>query len=213
MTAMVYMADSDRAAQLAKANAVDAGLHLNLTEAFSAKSAPEGLRERHARVARFLRRSKYAPLLYNPALRNDFHYVYKAQVEEFVQRYGQLPTHIDGHQHQHLCANIVWDRVIPKGQKVRRTFHFWPGEKSWANRAYRGMLNAWLKSRYRGTDYFFALPQCFDAARLARVRVLARESTVELMTHPVNAPERSYLAGEGFRAAFDGIERGSYDDL
>ena len=56
VTAMVCMADSERAAQLAKANGVHAGLHLNLTEAFSAKEVPGDLRERQARIARSLKR-------------------------------------------------------------------------------------------------------------------------------------------------------------
>jgi len=213
VTAMVFMNDSERAAQLALANSISAGLHLNLTEPFSAVSAPSELSERHERVAGFLTRAKYAPLIYNPALRDDFRYLYETQIEEFIRLYGHPPSHIDGHQHQHLCTNMLLDGVIPRGLKVRRTFHFWPGEKSFANRAYRKIINSHVKSRFRGTDYFFALVQSLDSKRMEKILELARSSSIELMTHPANLPEREYLLSEAFGILLDTIELGDYEDL
>ena len=119
VTAMVFMNDSERAAQLALANSISAGLHLNLTESFAAVSASSALTERHERVVRFLTRSKYDSLIYNPTLSNDFRYIYETQIDEFIGLYGHPPSHIDGHQHQHLCANVLLDGVIPRGLKVR----------------------------------------------------------------------------------------------
>ena len=59
----------------------------------------------------------------------------------------------------HLCANLLLSNLIPAGMKIRRNFSFWPGEKSWLNRAYRSLVDRWLARRYRLTDYFFDLTQ------------------------------------------------------
>ena len=72
---------------------------------------------------------------------------------------------MDGHQHMHLCANMLFDRVIRTGERVRRSFSFWPGEKSFLNRTYRRFIDAWLARRYRLTDFFFALSQTFPEER------------------------------------------------
>ena len=70
---MVFMRDSMRAAKLAKDHQLDdVGLHLNFSEEFTDVSCPEALKEHHRRIVRFLRRNKYAQLLYNPLLRKAF---------------------------------------------------------------------------------------------------------------------------------------------
>lgn len=213
VTAMVFMSDSERSAQLALTDSISTGLHLNLTESFSAVSASSELTERHERVSSFLTRSKYAPLIYNPTLRNDFRYIFQTQLEEFVRLYGNPPSHIDGHQHQHLCANMLLDGVIPSGLKVRRTFHFWPGEKSFVNRAYRNILNRVVKNRFSGTDYFFALVQSLDYARMEKILALARQRSIELMTHPANPSEREYLLSKDFGNLLDTVELGDYENV
>jgi predicted glycoside hydrolase/deacetylase ChbG (UPF0249 family) len=213
VTAMVFMNDSERAAQLALANSISAGLHLNLTESFAAVSASSELTERHERVARFLTRAKYSSLIYNPTLSNDFRYIYETQIEEFIRLYGRPPSHIDGHQHQHLCANMLLDGVIPRGLKVRRTFHFWPGEKSFVNRTCRKVINRLVKSRYSGTDYFFALVQCLERTRMEKILELGRRCSIELMTHPANPSEREYLLSEAFGTLLNTVELGDYEDV
>jgi predicted glycoside hydrolase/deacetylase ChbG (UPF0249 family) len=213
VSAMVFMEDSARAAEIAKESGIDVGLHINLTQRFSAEVRVKSLEANHNRVAGFLASHKYAFLVYNPALRKQFRYVYQAQVDEFVRLYGKAPSHFDGHHHQHLCSNMLVDGVIPAGAKVRRSFHFWPGEKSLVNRTYRQLVDGWLGRRYKLTDFFFALSQCLRGERMARVAELARTTTVELMTHPTDVTELGYLMGEQYRSALDGVERGTYSRL
>ena len=129
VSAMVFMQDSERAAGLARSTSIDVGLHLNLTELFSAPVGDAVLLRCHERVRAYLTARKYAFLVYNPALRREFQVVFEAQRKEFVRLYGRDPSHIDGHHHQHLCANILLGSVIPAGQKLRRGFFFWPGRK------------------------------------------------------------------------------------
>jgi predicted glycoside hydrolase/deacetylase ChbG (UPF0249 family) len=210
VSAMVFMADSGRAAELATADGLDVGLHLNFSEPFTDGSCPEILRHCHNRVVGFLKRNKYAQLLYNPSLRNEFAHSYSAQAEEFLRLFGRAPSHIDGHHHMHLCANVLLSNMVPAGMKMRRNFSFWPGEKSWLNRAYRALVDRWLARRYRLTDYFFDLTQCIQEKKLDRVAALARSSNVEVMAHPIVPMESEYLMGNQFQATLQRLEIGGY---
>lgn len=195
-SAMVFMEDSERAAGLALASGIDVGLHINLSERFTADSVPARLREYHDRICRFLTRSKYALLFYNPFLVKEFRFVFDAQLAEFVRLYGRPPTHFDGHQHMHLATNMLVQNIIPAGQKVRRNFSFRPGQKSLLNRAYRGVVDRRLARRYRLTDYFFALSSNLERARLQAIVALSRTASVELMTHAWNQSEFNWLMSD-----------------
>jgi predicted glycoside hydrolase/deacetylase ChbG (UPF0249 family) len=212
VSAMVFMADSARAAVLARREPLEVGLHLNLTEAFSVEVVSP-LREAHERIRRYLRSSRYATVVYHPLLRADFRLVCEAQLEEFMRLYGRRPAHIDGHHHQHLCANVLLGRLLPSGERVRPSFHFWAGERNGLNRAYRGLVNALIGKRYRHAKFFFGLSQCADPLRLQRVLDAARTSSVEIMTHPVDERERSLLRSQAFRDALSGVELASHAAL
>jgi predicted glycoside hydrolase/deacetylase ChbG (UPF0249 family) len=213
VTAMVYMQDSVRAAEIANGISMDVGLHLNLTQIFTGIQGNGLLKEYHCQVVRFLARSKYSRLIYNPALRKQFKYVYEAQVEEFLRLYGRPPSHIDGHHHQHLCANILLDNVIPFGERVRRNFSFWPAEKMILNRAYRRASDAWLSRRYLLTDYFFSLSHCLQNDTITRVADVARRSSVEIMTHPIKGEEYSYLMSDSYIDAFRHVELSMFGEV
>ncbi|PYM01976.1 MAG: hypothetical protein DMF19_04650 [Verrucomicrobia bacterium] len=211
VSAMVLMQDSKRAARLAKDYELDdVGLHLNFSEEFTDKSCSETLKEHHGRIIRFLKRGKYAQLLYNPFLRRAFAYCYHAQVEEFMRLFEKSPSHIDGHHHMHLCANVLFSSMIPAGMKMRRNFSFWPGEKSMLNRTYRWLVDRWLACRYRLTDYFFDLTQCIQGKKLDRVAALAKSSNVELMTHPIVNEEEEYLMSDEFKVMLQRLKIGGY---
>jgi predicted glycoside hydrolase/deacetylase ChbG (UPF0249 family) len=211
VSAMVFMQDSKRAAKLAKQYELDdVGLHLNFSEEFTDKSCLETLKELHGPIIRFLRRNKYAQLLYNPFLRKAFAYCYQAQIEEFVRLFGKSPSHIDGHHHLHLCANLLLSKSIPSGTRMRRNFSFWPGEKGFLNRAYRSLVDRWLARRYRLLDYFFDLTQCIEERKLDQVVALAKSNNVELMTHPIVHREAEFLMSDEFGLVLQGLEVGSY---
>jgi len=52
VSAMVFMEDSERAAELAKETQLDVGLHLNFAEALTGKNYPAELGEYHGRIIR-----------------------------------------------------------------------------------------------------------------------------------------------------------------
>jgi predicted glycoside hydrolase/deacetylase ChbG (UPF0249 family) len=207
---MVFMTDSERAAELANGNGLEVGLHLNFSEPFTDGRCPGRLRDCHNRIVSFLKRHKYAQILYNPSLRKEFAYSYHAQSEEFLRLFGKAPSHIDGHHHMHLCANLLLSDIIPAGIKMRRNFSFWPEEKSWLNRMYRALIDRWLQRRYRLPDYFFDLTQSIQQKEMGRVMELAKSSKVELMAHPIIPTESDYLMGNQFRAMLDRLNTASY---
>ena len=210
VSAMVFMSDSARAAELTTASKLDVGLHLNFSEPFTDGRCSGRLRAGHNAIVMFLKRHKYAQILYNPSLRKEFAYSYQAQSQEFLRLFGRAPLHIDGHHHMHLCANLLLSDMIPAGIRMRRNFSFWPGEKSLLNRTYRALIDRWLQRRYRLPDYFFDLTQSIREKKIARVMELAKSSTVELMTHPIIRTESEYLMGDQFGAMLDCLNPASY---
>jgi len=208
VSAMVFMEDSERGAALARERGIDVGLHLNLTTRFSAPRVPAPLTDHQQRIARYLERNKAARVLYHPGLRASFEYVVKAQREEFVRLYGAEPPRIDGHHHMHLCANVLFQKLLPAGTIVRRNFSFRPGEKDWFNSFYRGWQDRKLARRHRVTDFFFSLAPIELCTRLDEVLTLADSYVVEVGTHPANAEEYEFLAsGAVFRWAGGRVAR------
>lgn len=192
-SAMVFMEDSKRAAGIAREREVDVGLHLNFTTPFSGPQIPTRLMEHQQRVSRYLRSHRLAPVVYNPGLTNAFEYVVAAQIDEFSRLYGERPGRIDGHHHMHLCSNVIFRNLLPLGSVVRRNFTFGRGEKGLCNRAYRRFVDRILRRRHELSDFFFSLAPLEPAERLRRVFSLARRSTVEVETHPVNPDEYRFL--------------------
>jgi predicted ATP-grasp superfamily ATP-dependent carboligase len=204
VSAMVFMNDSERAATIAQERGIDAGLHLNLTTAFSMSSVPQRLKEHQERLSRYLSWHRFGQVIFHPGLASSFAYVVAAQLEEFRRLYGRAANRIDGHHHAHLCANVLLGKLLPEGAVVRRNFSFRPGEKSMANRLYRGWVDGRLARRHRLVDYFFALEPVEPAERLGHIFSYARHSVVEVETHPVNANEYTFLRrGEIFRRCGD----------
>jgi hypothetical protein len=106
--------------------------------------------------------------------------------------------------------NMLIGKVIPRGSRVRRSFFFWPGERSWMNRSYRSLVDRWLMRRYKLADYFFALSQSMGGDRMERIVDLARTTTVEVMTHPVNSREYAYLMGDHYVRLVHGVRQSTY---
>jgi hypothetical protein len=200
VSAMVFMADSERAAAMARERKIDAGLHLNLTTPFSAPYCPTKLIEHQQRISRYLRRHRYSQVVFHPGLVRSFKYVVSAQCEEYQRLYGAKPQRLDGHKHMHLCANVLLGGLLPRGTIVRRNFSFLPGEKSWGNRFYRKVVDRLLARRHRLTDFFFSLPPLEPPERLHRIFSMGRQFVVEVETHPVKPEEYRFLqGGEIFR--------------
>jgi hypothetical protein len=212
-SAMVFMEDSERAAEFAKESGLDVGLHLNFTQAFTGTRCNSRGRERQERVARFLTRHKLSQLVYHPGLQTDFQYVFRLQLDEFLLLFSKAPSHFDGHHHMHLCANMLLRRVVPKGEKIRRPFSFFPGQKSSINLLYRWLVNNWIRRTYRAVDFLFSLADCIEFEEFDRIAELAAVASVELETHPEEPGELAWLMGNGYAQFRGKVRLGTYDML
>jgi len=213
VSAMVFMSDSERASSLAREHGIDAGLHLNFDTPLEGQAIDERLHNSHAKTLRYLASGRYAPLVYNPFLGEQFRYVYRSQVEEFMRLYGRHPSHVNGHHHLHLCANMLFAPIFSRGTAIRLTFHFERGEKNFVNRIYRRILNEWLKHRYTTTDRFYSLSQALDSNRLVQIAQLAKRALIELNTHPFQERESKYLLSEEYSEVFGHLDIGTYSSL
>jgi chitin disaccharide deacetylase len=196
VSAMVFMEDSERAADMGREVGIDAGLHLNLTTPFSAKKCSARLMERHREIVAGIRRYRFSRELFHPGLRRQFEYVVAAQFEEFQRLYGAPAARVDGHHHIHLCPNVLLTGLLPAGIRVRRNFSFRKGEKGAFNRFYRSVVDRILARRHILTDFFFSLPPLEPEARLQRIVSLARTLSVEVETHPALVEEYNFLTSD-----------------
>jgi len=203
VSAMMFMEDSERAADIACARSIDAGLHLNFTAPFSrGANVAAKLKDHQLRLTSHLRRNRLSQVVFHPGLVRSFEYVVSAQLDEFRRCYGRAPQRIDGHHHMHLCSNVVFAGLLPAGIIVRRNFSFQSGEKGASNRLYRSVIDGILGRRHKVTDFFFSLPPMEPMSRVDKIFALAASSTVEVETHPVNDDEFRFLtSGEVFRRA------------
>ncbi len=213
VSAMMFMVDSERSADLALQNKIDTGLHLNFNEAFSGNIKLNKLNECQQRIDSFLKKNKYSFLLYNPLLKSDFQYVYSAQYDEYVRLYSAEPTHIDGHHHMHLSTNVLMQRLISRNSKVRRNFSFAQGEKNFLNLLYRFLVDTWLQRRYICTDFFFSISPVNSTAHFRRIVEQSRSHNVELMVHPEKKSEFEYLMSDDFLRAISDTIIGTYQSL
>jgi len=192
-SAMVFMEDSERSAELALNHAVDTGLHLNLTTPFSGRNVPSRIAEEQREVSAWLRERRANQAIFNPRLAGKFRAVVTAQLGEYERLYKYPPNRVDGHHHMHLSANVLFAGLLPSGTIVRRNFSFFPGEKSFINRAYRKTMDSILSLRHILTDFFFSLPPLVPLARLDRILSLSSANFVEVETHPITTDEYEFL--------------------
>jgi predicted glycoside hydrolase/deacetylase ChbG (UPF0249 family) len=191
-SAMTFMADSERSAELAQENQLPTGLHLNLDEELSGKSIPTKLLTHHNAVSVYLKKWKWNQVIFNPFLCRSFDYVFQSQWDEFGRLYGEAPKRLDGHHHLHLSMNMLLSGEIPKGIKVRRNFTFRPGEKNIINLLYRYFTDLFLTSSYLCTDYFFSIAP-INIQKISHIVAISKSNDVELMTHPGEEAEYDFL--------------------
>ncbi len=212
-SAMVFMEDSARAASIASESNLELGLHLNFTMPFDAPEIPSGVRKKQVKVISYLASHKLAQAIYNPFSSDAFRFLYNAQVEEFMKLYGRAPDFYNGHHHMHLCANMLRDKLIQNGTRVRRTFKFERGEKNLINRLYRSFIDSTISERYISTDRFFSIAPVRDQDRLKKIFKYAKSETVEIEVHPENTEEKEFLLSERYGHLIDSVHVGDFKQL
>jgi len=214
-TAMMFLDDSERSAELAQSHNLPIGLHLNFTKPLSAHYITSKLKTNHGTLVKYFTKSKYARIIYNPKIQCQVEYCFKSQLTEFERLYGKSPTHIDGHHHIHLCSNLIFSKIIPSGMKIRKNFSFSKKEKNFINRGYRRLIDRIIKTRFLSTDFFYALNSHVNEPDILEKLSRAHDSCVEFMVHPGTYEEYTFIMGMGnmYERIIQGVDRGSYESL
>lgn len=216
VSGMVFMADSERAAELAVERGRPVGLHINLTEPFTASAVDTAVRSRQRRLAAYFNGPSWRRWSFSPLLFTEIERCVAEQLTEFRTLYGRDPSHLDGHEHVHQSLGVLAARTLPTGAKMRPSFTYRPGEKSWLNRCARSHLNRALRTRFCAPRYFFSLRDMHPAlggVALEEKLALSGGSAVEVMTHPAWADERTILLDASWAQLVANRHLGSYDDL
>jgi chitin disaccharide deacetylase len=216
ISGMVFMADSERAAQLAIERGLPVGLHINLTESFTASAVPPSVTDRQARLVRYFEGPKWHRWGFSARLFTEIERSVGDQLREFRRIYGREPSHFDGHEHIHQSLSVLGARTLPSGSKMRPTFTFGAGEKSPVNRWLRALLQRAMMLRFVTPSYFFSirdLHPAFGGVGLEEKLALANGSSVEIMTHPGLDEERPVLLSDSWRELIGLRRLGGYSDL
>jgi chitin disaccharide deacetylase len=206
-SAMVWMSDSARAADIATERGLPLGLHLNLTLPFSSRDVPQSVLERQLRLTEVFTRDGW----WKEAGRRFDHKLLQAaiddQLERFCEQFGQ-PTHIDGHHHVHLYAAVL--DLLPQTWPIRPLLRDPAQAEARYNKRERH-----LHKRFRAPDLTLALTRLQTATGDAALEVLdcARRLCVEVMVHPRQPVEMELLMSPAWRARLDSLTLGSYADL
>jgi predicted glycoside hydrolase/deacetylase ChbG (UPF0249 family) len=213
---MVFMSDSHRAAEKARESRWPIGLHLNFVEAYDDPRTPRAVSARQARLVDYFSGSSHRRWIPSPARFEDIHLCIQDQWCEFIRIYGQIPSHVDGHQHVHQALPVVLSRALPRGSRMRPSFTFRRGDKSFVNRVARGVLNTLIRTRFKTPRYLFSIRTVHPSlggAGLDSVLHLSSSQSVELMTHPAWSDEAAILDSPAWLSAIEGFRLGSYADL
>jgi chitin disaccharide deacetylase len=215
-TALVWMRDSERAAEIARRERIPTGLHLNLIEPYTAPDVPARVADTQRRVVERLRTRGVGAQLYHPAWSEDFGRCISDQLCRFGELYGAPPTHLDGHRHMHLAMNALLSRRLGAVHRCRRPVNRPPRESARPKRLARSALSVLVRLRFTTTDACFSVrslhPQ-FGGCGLDEALARAHRGSVELFVHPGYRDELPLLQSSEWRAWLAVHRLGTFEDL
>lgn len=206
-TAMVWMPDTTRAAELAHERGIPVGLHLNLTLPFRGEGVPEPARKLQAELAtRFTPESWTARARIwrrDPRIQEAIYH----QLAEFRTRFGE-PTQIDGHHHVHLHPAIL--PRLPRELPIR------PVPRAPLQLGERGdRRDRLIRRDFLTADGCVAFEQIHPALGGVGLGLLdfAEDHVLEVVAHVQDDGQRGALESRGWRAALGRQSLGSYREL
>jgi predicted glycoside hydrolase/deacetylase ChbG (UPF0249 family) len=211
-SAMVGMADSGRAFELAAANGLPLGLHLNLTIALDGEVAPE-VRSRQRRVVSYFGRARARRYLLDPFARGAVDRACADQLLAFAAAAGAPPRHLDGHQHIQTCPTVFASPALGAAASLREA-HALTARGSRLRDAYRAVLNRAIRARFDSMPLFSMrdLHPALAGVGLGVLEDLATRGNVELMVHPAWEDERQILLSEDWRRWLAALPHGAHGE-
>lgn len=213
-TAMLFMEGSEAAAARAGEHPdLAIGLHLNLVEEYSDPATPPAVRERQHRLVEYSRLLRLRRWIYDPFARDAINRVIADQFQAFVDLYGRMPTHLDGHHHCHLAANVLLSPAVPDGTKIRNALE----DKHLPNPITDGLrqMRRWMIGRrFLTTDRFLSVETFWtDLRGDPPVAGPPPGDSLEVMVHPSFPHEYGPLQSAAWVEALERLPTGTYDEL
>jgi predicted glycoside hydrolase/deacetylase ChbG (UPF0249 family) len=211
---MVHMADSSRAASLAREHGIPVGLHLNLTTPYTDPDVPPEVAERQAELVRFFAvpRRRWLPTLRRQAAVAA---CIEDQLAEFVRLHGHMPTHVDGHEHIQCSPSVFLSRSLRPIDSLRLSHTFAPEARPWPKRLARSAVNRAIRARFHTTDRFLSLRDLDPhfGGRGLEPMPNGLTAAVEIMVHPAWPDEQRLLMSAEWAEVLAGRPLGSYQAL
>jgi predicted glycoside hydrolase/deacetylase ChbG (UPF0249 family) len=200
-SAMVHMADSERAFGLAAEHSLPIGLHLNLTTPFTAAAVEPGRRRRHSEAVAYFAASPARRRLFDLRARRLLDACVADQLTAFAETRGSAAAHADGHQHVQVCPTVLSTPALGELASLRRAHRFVAGQGSPAKRAYRTAVNLVVRRRFRSVPFVSLrdLHPDLGGVGLDGIAGFARRADVEVMAHPHWEDERRALLSPEWR--------------
>jgi chitin disaccharide deacetylase len=215
-TALVWMSDSERAAELATRAGLPVGLHLNLIEPYSGADVPGAIAATQRRVVGRMRSGGTRALLYDPRWSHEFERCITDQLLRFQELYGRSPTHIDGHRHMHLALNALFARALAPIARCRRAVNRTAAESPAYKQLARTALSQLVRLRFFTTNWCYSLGPLHPAlggAGIEEKLALADRTSLELIVHPGYQDELEVLRTTEWQELLACRRLGSYEAL
>jgi chitin disaccharide deacetylase len=215
-TAMMFMTGTEEAASLAAEHPqLGIGLHLNLFEEYTADSVPTSIRDRQRALVDRFQHGRVRRWIYDPRIRRQVDLVVADQWERFLELYGRPPTHVDGHHHSHMAANVLLSRSLPRGTAVRNAL-----SDTERRNPVTGLLRAarqrLVLSRFRTTDHFFSIESVWpglEGPPPDEQLGLSRHNSIEVMVHPAFPNEYEPLQSSDWVEALRRLPTGTFANI
>jgi predicted glycoside hydrolase/deacetylase ChbG (UPF0249 family) len=214
-SAMVGMADSERAFALAETAEVPLGLHLNLTTPFTAAAVNGDRRRRQQRAVEYFGGQARRRHVFDPFVRGALDTCVADQLAVFAESCGRSAAHADGHEHVQVCPTVLSTRSLGEVRSLRRAHSFVAGQGSSPKRAYRGAINRIVRRRFRSIPFVSLrdLHPALGGVGLDGLLRLVELGDVEVMVHPAWEDEREVLLSSAWRRLLGELPTGSHADL
>jgi chitin disaccharide deacetylase len=202
-TAMVWMSDSARAAELAGDRGLPLGLHLNLTLPFADEQAPDDVRQRQLSLTQAFNGGDSASQRSARPADGVIEAAVQDQLDRFRTQFGE-PTHIDGHHHVHLNPRVL--EHLPRSLPIRPPL---------AGAANPGFGQRWLLRRFSTPATCIPFEHVHPAIGGSQRATLGRavDTTIEVMAHPADPRQRNALLSRTWREMLAGFQICSYREL
>jgi predicted glycoside hydrolase/deacetylase ChbG (UPF0249 family) len=205
-SAMVWMPDTERAAELAQQRGLPLGLHLNLTLPLPGPGAPPAVAYRQMRMTESFGKESWWRGEVRGIDAAELEAAVSDQLHEFRSHFGE-PTHINGHHHVHVTDAVL--NALPASVPIRQV-PTTPGRILDRDKRVNDIQRR-FRAPWATLDIVSLHPNLGGVGFAALVEF--RHQAIEVVTHPQQPDQREALLGSIWLDAVASLGLSSFDAL